>query len=66
MPPAAMLLEATVQQQHSFVFRVAYEGVQPLFAERAYAIYVCSVLVSDAELRLLSDIQHIWGLGVEG
>ena len=58
MSPAAMELEATIQQQHGSLFSVAYEGVQAVCAERAHAIDVFSVFLNDQESRYLSDIQH--------
>src|SRR5207302_33342 len=60
VPAAAVVLEATVQQQHSLLFRVAYEGVQPLLAERAHAIHLCSVFVSDEQPGLFSDVEHFF------
>ncbi|PYY18904.1 MAG: hypothetical protein DMG60_06495 [Acidobacteria bacterium] len=61
-----MLFEAAVQQQPGLLFRVAYECMQPVFAQRAHAIHVSSISVSDEEPGFLTAVQHSGPKGRSG
>jgi len=45
------------------LFRIADEGMEPMFAERAYAVHLCGVSVSNEESWFWSGIQHFWAEG---
>src|SRR5262245_58268825 len=55
--PPAVVLETTVQQQHSLLFGVAYKGVEPMFAQRAHGVDVLNVFVPNDKPGFFSDIQ---------